>query len=180
VIEYADATSIGSIDLAVSYAASDAWKCAAVLKNIGSKMEWQMPGFLPGVTDRPLPSLTVGSSYTASLAQKPLVWALDARIYALDGTWKELDRTEMVLCTGAEWHGWDNFRVRAGLCDLSFTSDAIRRDDNSFGDNIGGQITAGFSYRPAKKRNGLWINYAAATDKIWAGVDQQLDVTLAF
>jgi hypothetical protein len=179
VIQYESVTGIGSFDIAAAYAVSDVWKIAAVLKNLGAKMEWQM-GFAPVVEDRPVPDLTLGSSYTGwSLAGKPLVWVFDAKAYALDGMWKGLDRAELVLCSGAEWRGWDNFRVRAGLGDLSLTSDLFR-DFKTYGGDFGVQITSGFSYKLSKKKNGPWINYALATDKAWAGVDQLLDVTMAF
>lgn len=178
VLQYESVTNIGSFDLAAAYIVSDAWKIAAVVKYLGAKMEWQM-GFAPTVYDRPVPNLTVGSCYTGSLAEKPLVWQLDAKAYAVDGTFAELDRAELVLCTGAEWRGWENFRVRAGLGDLSLTSD-IFRDGTTYSDGFGMQFTTGFSYRPVKKKSGLWLNYAVATDKIGAGVDQMLDVSLAF
>jgi len=179
VIEYASATSIGSCDVAVAYAASEKWRFAAVLKNLGAKMEWQMGDFSPLVEDQPVPTLVLGRSYATALAAKPLVWLLDVKAYALDGAGAPVDRAELVLCTGAEWRRWDNFYVRAGLGDLSFTSDLFRGVKN-YAEDMGSQFTAGFSYRPSKKQNSLWINYSAATDKVWAGVDQQLDVCLGF
>lgn len=178
-IQYADATSIGSFDFAVSYVASDNWKLAAVMKNAGAKMTWQMGDLAPEVDDRPIPSLTLGSNYAATLAGKPLVWAFDAKIYALDGTWSQLDHAELDLCTGVEWRGWDNFRVRAGIADLPLTGELFGNSE-TYADDFGVQFTAGFSYKFTKKKNGLWLNYAVATDKIWAGVDQLLDITLAF
>jgi hypothetical protein len=178
VIQYESVTNIGSIDIAAAYAVSDVWKIAAVLKNLGAKMEWQM-GFAPVVEDLPVPNLTLGSNYTSTLANKPLIWVLDAKAYALDGTMKQLDHAELDLCTGAEWRGWDNFRVRAGIGDVPLTSD-IFRDAQSYGEGFGIQFTTGFSYKVTKKKGGMWINYAFATDKVWAGVDQMLDVTMAF
>jgi hypothetical protein len=41
-------------------------------------------------------------------------------------------------------------------------------------------MTAGFSYDCSKVKKGMWLNYGVATDKVWAGIDQQLDLTLAF
>lgn len=178
VLQYETVTNIGSFDLAAAYIVSDAWKIAAVVKYLGAKMEWQM-GFAPTVDDRPLPSLTIGSCYTGSLAKKPLIWTVDAKAYVIDGTFAELDRSELVLRTGAEWRGWDNFRIRAGIGDLSLTGD-IFSDSKAYGDGFGMQFATGFSYRLAKKKSGMWLNYAAVTDKIGAGVDQMLDVSLAF
>jgi hypothetical protein len=179
-IRYASATGIGSFDLAAVYRMSNTWTVAAVVKNLGAKMEWQMGELSPIVSDQPLPSMTVGSRLVTTLAQKPLVWTIDCIGYVFDGSWHRLDRTEAVVSTGAEWRRWDNFYVRAGLGDIGITGDLVR-DTKQYSKESGMRITAGFSYDLSKTvRRGMWLNYSAATDKVWAGLDQQLDVTLSF
>jgi len=179
-IHYASATSIGGFDFAAVYRPSDVWTLGAVVKNLGANMEWQMGDLAPLVVDKPIPSFTVGSRYADVLAGKPLVWNVDLAGYIFDGEWKRLDLAEAFLFTGAEWRGWDNFYVRAGIGDVPINN-LIFRDGEQYARKFGMRFTAGFSYDLSKRvRKGLWVNYAAATDKVGAGLDQQLDVTLAF
>ena len=74
----------------------------------------------------------------------------------------------------------DNFYVRAGIGDVPVNGSMFRKEEH-YSRQFGMRLTAGFSYDLSKRvRKGLWINYATATDKVWAGLDQQLDVTLSF
>lgn len=179
-IHYTSATSIGGLDLAAVYRPTDALTFGAVLKNVLTSMEWQMGDLAPSVIDKPVPSFTVGSRYSAVLAGKPLFWNADFTGYIFDGDWNRLDLAEAFFSTGAEWRRWDNFYVRAGIGDLPVNS-LIFHDGEHYAREFGFRFTAGFSYDLSEKvRKGLWVNYAAATDKVWAGLDQQLDVTLSF
>jgi hypothetical protein len=173
-IHYVSATSIGSFDFAGTYRISDVLAIGAVLKNLGAKMEWQMGDWASMVVDRPLPSITLGSRLKGLLAQRPLVWTVDCIGYVFNG------QNEAVLCTGAEWRRWNNFYVRAGIGDVAITGDIVR-DGEQYSREFGMRFTAGFSYnlsRPLHKN--VWINYSTATNRIWAGIDQQLDVTTSF
>jgi hypothetical protein len=170
-IHYASATGIGSFDFAGVYRVSNAWTVAAVLKNIGAKMEWQMGDLAPIVIDQPLPSITVGSKYATSLGEKPLIWTADCIGYVF------YEHNEAVLCTGAEWRRWENFYVRAGIGNVPITGDIINNSEQ-YAKEFGMRFCLGFSYKPVRK--GLWVNYSAATNELWAGIDQQLDVTMSF
>jgi hypothetical protein len=179
-IQYASATGIGGFDIAASYRPSEAWAFGAVLKNLGAGMEWQMGELAPLVMDRPLPILTVGSRYAAVCAGRPLVWTLDCAGYFFGEVWEESGNAEAVFSTGAEWRRWDNFDVRAGIGDVPVNG-SLFREDGQYSRQFGMRFTAGFSYDlSARVRKGLWVNYAAATDRVWAGLDQHLDVTLSF
>jgi hypothetical protein len=178
-IDNVDATGIGAIDLALMYHLSKSWNGALLVKNCGARMEWQMGDFSPLVSDRPLPEFVAAASWSGSFGGKPLLWLVDARGYLVDGEWNMLDRPEAILGTGAEWRRWDNFYVRAGIGSIALNGIILSDSDRYYGE-AAFQITAGFSYDLARVRKGLWLNYGAATDKVWAGIDQQLDVTLAF
>jgi hypothetical protein len=179
-IHYASATGIGGFDFAAVYRVSDVWTLGGVVKNLGASMPWQMGDLAPLVVDRPLPSIALGSRFTASLAGKPLVWNFDCIGYAFGEAQEPGGHTEAFLSTGAEWRQWENFYVRAGIGDVPLNS-AMFSDGELYGREFGMRFTAGFSYDLSKRvRKGMWVNYAVATDKIWAGLDQQLDVTLSF
>ena len=179
-IHYASATGIGAFDFAAVYHLSKAWTFAAVLKHLGATMEWQMGDYSPLVQDQPLPEITLGSSLLTSLAGKPLLWLLDVRTYVFNNRQKQLDHNEAVISTGAEWRRWENFYIRAGIGDVAVNS-AIINDAEQYSREFGMRFTAGFSYDLSKQvRKGLWVNYGAAIEKAWAGIDQQLDVTLSF
>jgi hypothetical protein len=173
-IHYASATGIGSFDFAGVYRVSDVWTVAAVLKNLGAKMEWQMGDLAPIVIDQPLPSITIGSRFATTLAEKPLIWMADCIGYVFN------DHNEAFLCTGAEWRRWENFYVRAGIGDVPITGDIIHNGEQ-YTKEFGMRFCLGFSYNLSKPvRKGLWVNYSAATNEIWAGIDQQFDVTMSF
>lgn len=173
------ATGIGAIDLAMLYRLSKSWNLALLVKNLGARMDWQMGDFSPLVSDRPLPEFVAAMSWMTSFQNKPLLWLIDWRGYLVDGEWNKLDRPEAILGTGAEWRRWDNFYVRAGIGSIALNS-FILSDADRYSSEASFQITAGFSYDLARVRKGLWLNYGVATDKVWAGIDQQLDVTYAF
>jgi hypothetical protein len=179
-ISSASATGIGALDFAVVFRASDSWTVSAIAKNLGADMEWQMGEYAPLVKDQPLPAMVAASCLQTEFFKKPLVWLLDCRGYLFDGSWKQLNRPEAVISSGAEWRRWDNLFVRAGIGDLSLTGD-ITGDPDRYWRQFGVRLCAGFSYDLSKRvRKGLWINYGAATDKVWAGIEQQLDVTYSF
>ena len=178
-IRYVSATTIGAFDAAVSYRMSSAWTLAAVLQNLGADMEWQMGDYEPTVSDKPVPCIVLGSSYMTSWREKPLLWVFDFRGYLLDSYWHMSDHPEATLNTGVEWRGWKTFYLRAGVGDVPVNG-ALLHDRKIYFDEAGLRLTAGFSRELSGIKKGLWLNYAAATDKIWAGLDHQLDVTLSF
>jgi hypothetical protein len=175
----ASATGIGAIDLALLYHMSKSWNLALLCKNLGARMDWQMGDFSPLVSDRPLPEFVAAASWMTSLTNKPLLWLVDCRGYLFDGEWNRLDRPEAILGTGAEWRRWDNFYVRAGIGSIALNGRLVSDADRYYGE-AAFQVTAGFSYDLARVRKGMWLNYGVATDKVWAGIDQQLDVAYRF
>jgi len=178
-VENVDAMGIGAIDLAALYRLSKLWNLALVVKNLGARMEWQMGDYAPMVSDRPLPEMIAAVSWLTLLQNKPLLWLVDCKGYVIDGEWNKLDRPEAFLGTGAEWRRWDNFYVRAGIGGIILNG-LITSDAKRYSNEASFQITAGFSYDCSRVKKGLWLNYGVATDKVWAGIDQQLDLTLAF
>lgn len=178
-ITQVSATGIGALDLAVTYACSKSATVAMLVKNIGAKMDWQMGDFAPLVSDRPLPVVVAAASYRTVLQNRPLVLFVDGRGYVVDGEWNVFDRPEVILGIGAEWRRWETFYVRAGVGDVTLNRD-IYGDADRYRRESSYQITAGFAYDLSKFRRGMWLNYGVTTDKVWAGIDQQLDVTLAF
>ncbi|MBN1131361.1 MAG: hypothetical protein JXA71_20410 [Chitinispirillaceae bacterium] len=178
-IDNVSVTGIGAIDVAASYRMSNTWNFALVVKNLGADMEWQMGDMAPMVSDRPLPCVIVAGCHHTVIAEKPFIWSFDCRGYAFDGGWNRLERPELNVSAGAEWRRWDNFFVRGGIGDISLYRD-LYGDPGRYRNEAAFQVAAGFSYDMVKVRQGLWLNYGIATDKVWAGIDQQLDVTLTF
>ena len=88
-------------------------------------------------------------------------------------------RPEAVIGTGAEWRRWDNFYLRAGIGDIELNRTIID-GEGRYANESSFQVSAGFAYDLSRVRNDLWLNYGVATDKVWAGIDQQLDITCRF
>jgi hypothetical protein len=179
-VHYASATGIGGIDVAAVCRLTDVLTMGGVLRNIGASMEWQMGDLAPLIVDRPLQSFAVGSRFVASLAEKPLVWNVDCIGYLFGEVWEPQGHPEVFLSTGAEWRRWETFYVRAGIGDVPLNG-SMFRDGELYKREFGVRFTAGFSCDLSQRvRKGLWANYAVATNTMWAGIDQQLDITLAF
>jgi len=172
---------IGAIDLGVTWTIDKRLILTAVAQYLGADMLWeiQTPGYNLLIEDRPLPSLTFGSRFETVLLERPLIWRCDARVYALDGDFKMLEKKELQLSNGIEWRYWDAFYLRAGIGEIPFNTD-IYRDRETYREEFGMRVALGFSLDCAKLQKGLKLNYGLSTDKVWAGVDQQLDLTYTF
>lgn len=179
--DYTNVTDIGAVDLAWMFQINKKLTIAAVMKDLGAFMKWAVDkgGSSVQIEDRPLPSLTLASEYQATMRKKPLIWTLDIKTYFLDGHLKILERPECVLNTGFEWRNWDKFYLRAGLAEFLLNGDLLR-DSDSYFSNFPVRITAGFSWDMERLHKGLRLNYGVSTDKLWAGLDQQIDVQWDF
>jgi hypothetical protein len=175
-------STLGAFDLAVTYRQSDALTFVAMIQNLAADFEWQFGDAGSGessVSDKPLRCLVLAGVYKTTLAEKPLVWAFDGKNYLFDSTWSLRDHPEILLNTGVEWRGWETFYLRAGLGDIPLNG-TIAQDAKAYYNEFGLRFSLGFSREMTEIKKGLWLNYAVATDKVWAGVDQQLDVTYSF
>ncbi len=173
--------SLGGIDAALRYRVRDNWIVSATLRDVNGSLNWQFEssGF-DQTTSGTFPiAFILGSRYTTRLLERPLIWYSDLKTYAFDSEFQALPRMVAVLNNGFEWQGWESFVVRAGIAELSFTSDLFRNTDR-YGDEFSFSITAGFGAQLDRVAKGLALNYGLAVNKVWAGVDQQMDVTYEF
>jgi len=179
-LAYSSSSGIGSFDLAVAYKYSEKLSLSLVAANLGSSMKWDINSdWSPVIEDKPVPSFTFGSRYEGSLAKRPLIWTMDLKAYIIDGDWNKIPNPQMVVYSGWEWQRWDSFYIRGGLGDLDING-TILRDAAEYFSDFPVRITAGFGLDLSRYKNGLRLNYGVSTDKLWAGIDQQLDVTLSF
>lgn len=179
---YSSCTDIGSLDLAFVYQLNRLWTMAAVLKDVGASMNWTVNlnnGNSAQIEEKGLPSLTLASEYQGRFFDKPLIWTMDLKGYLFDGEFKILERPQGVFSTGFEWRNWEKFYIRAGLGELLINGDLLR-DRDSYFSSFPIRITAGFSLDMQRLQNGLRLNYGVSTDKLWAGIDQQIDVQWNF
>jgi|WetSurMetagenome_2_1015567.scaffolds.fasta_scaffold00026_17 hypothetical protein len=202
-ILYSDATAVGGFSLAAQYKITDSLTLAFAVRDIsplqlltgapaGIAMNWQVSasseqdfgddesGFgNPSITDLVLPEFVVASSYRGMLARYPFTWTCDINGYVVDGSFTRLQSMEAVLFTGLEWRRWQTFRLRAGIGDITFNR-YLASDWQYYWQNFMFRITAGFGVDMNAIRKGLTLNYALTTDKVWAGVDQKLDIVYGF
>jgi hypothetical protein len=171
---------IGGIDLGVRFKPAERLSFGLVIRDLNTVLEWQFfgsgnGGYSAASTDTVVPvSITAGSQVETSLLGKPLVWTCDLRGYL-----SQVDRKNAVLCMGVEWRRWDQFCIRAGLMDIDVDADLVNAPRTWF-DHLAPAITAGFGLDLSQVRSGLSLSYAMATCRIWAGVDQQIDVVFAW
>lgn len=174
---------IGSFDLALAYKHSEKLYFSLIVKDIGACMDWEIKSindYLSSVVeDRPLPSITLAGKYEGLLLEKPLIWNIDLKGYFFDGEWNQIHRPEANFCIGWEWQYWEKFYIRAGIGDFLINGKMIDKSER-YMDAFPVRITTGFSWAFSNSIPGMRLNYGIATDKAWAGVDQQADLSILF
>ena len=182
-VNYISDYSIGSFDFALSYRPSERLSLCAVLKEANASIDWNFQygtyGYDVPHDDRMLPVCIFGSSYRTAVRGKPFIWNMDLRGYLFDGTWKKLERPQAALSSGCEWQYWKTVFLRLGIGDVPLNGD-IGGDNQRYGREFSFRCTGGIAVDLSAVRSGLRCNYGVCTDKVWAGIDQQLDVTYTF
>lgn len=202
-LQYSDATAVGGFSFAAQYKLTDSLTIALAIRDVsplqilsgapaGIAMNWQVSqsleqnsggasglGSPTSLTDMIMPAFVLASSWRGILAGYPLVWDIDIDGYAVDGTFTKLNSMEAVLFTGAEWRRWQTFRLRAGIGDITMNR-YMTSDTHYYWQNFAFCISAGFGLDLNFLHRGLVLNYALTTDKVWAGVNQKLDVVYGF
>lgn len=179
-VNYSSATSIGAIDIGLSYKASDKLSLALTARNLGASFTWETEnGYYISAEDKPLPKITAGAKYDGVLLKKPLLWRADLMGQLFDGEFNKLDRPQAQLCLGWEWQYWETFFIRAGVGDILFNGDMVK-DSKEYRDQSSMRISLGCAFDVSKYIKGMKVNYGVSTDKVWAGLDHQLDCIYTF
>ena len=182
-IEYSSATGIGGFDFSGRWLVTKDWTLALALRNIAAATDWQISSSYSSlnatINEKLLPEFVAASRLDKKLDGCPLVWTCDLTGYYYDGDWKPLPHADAVLATGVAWQRWKTFCVRAGLGDIEINRSLIQSAADYF-DTFSLRLTAGFGWDLDLVHKGLKLNYAVATDKVWAGIDQQLDFGYSF
>jgi hypothetical protein len=177
-IEHTSATSIGAIDIAATYKMTPALTLCASVKNLLSRNSWRIASYdgdFPPIIEETVPPILVfASSHKLTLLERELVWSADAAVYLFDGEGAFIGSPELVIAAGARWKFTDGITLRAGIADIEISG------GYGYWDSFSPRLALGFSYSLPKLRKGAAFNYAVTTDRIWAGVDQQLDLTVSF
>jgi hypothetical protein len=196
-LNYSDATSVSGFSLGVQYRATDSLTLAFVIRDVDPllmlsgtpasiTMNWQLSesngDYNPSATDFIMPAFVLGAMLHHHLLGHPLLWSCDIDAYVVDGTWTKLNYMEARLHTGIEWQRWNTFRIRCGIDDLPFNRSMFEAPQNGidYWHDFSCRITGGFGWDLVKVRRGLTLNYSVATDKVWAGIDEMLDVVCKF
>jgi hypothetical protein len=188
-LNYSSATAVGGFDFALRYLPLANWSCAVVVRNIdllkilsgnkpGIDLNWEVgssDNINASIIERIVPTVTAASSVDMKLDGRPFIWACDIDAYAIDGDFNKLDHMEIRLNNGFEWKRWDVFAIRAGLGDV-----LLNRTVFSSSNGLDPRVTLGFGVDLSRVHKGLVLNYAIATDRVWAGVDQKTDLTFRF
>ncbi len=177
-VHYSSANGIG-FDIALSYRWSERFVIGALLKDAGATaMNWNFESFA-AQEDKVLPSFVFGSSLTGTLLGRPLVWNMDARFFLFSGDWKAIERPQVTISNGFEWRYWEKVFLRLGIGELPLNSDIVS-DNRSYRDVLSPRISGGLGIDLHSVHEGLRCNYGFSTDRIWAGIDQQLEITYTF
>jgi hypothetical protein len=181
-VEHTSVTSIGALDIAATYKATPALTLSASIRNLLSRNTWGFDSY--GGFDSPdevvvPPVFVLSSSHKLSLLERDFAWNADAVIYLIDGEGRYLGHPEMVLAAGARWKFSDEITLMAGVADVELAGDLFT-GENGYRGSFSPRAALGFSYNLSKLRSGVIFNYSLMTDRIWAGADQQFDITVTF
>ena len=182
-LERSSVTSIGTLDIAGSYRIKPNWILSASVKNLlSSHNSWYIyspNAFAPIIDEVVPPVFVLGSSRRAAFLERELTWNADAVIFLIDGEGAYIGRPEMAVAAGAQWKFTEEITLRAGFSDIELNGD-IYRSSGNYLRGFSPRVTMGFSYVLSGFAQGVTFNYAIMTDRIWAGVDQQVDITVSF
>jgi opacity protein-like surface antigen len=181
-VEHTSVTSIGALDIAATYKATPALTLSASVRNLLARNSWYInsyDGFSPAVDEVIPPVFVLASSHRLTVLEREFVWNADAVIYLIDGEGRYTGHPEMVLAAGARWKFSDEITLKAGVADVELAGDLFT-GENGYRDSFSPRAAVGFSYSLSKLRSWVIFNYSLMTDRIWAGVDQQFDITVTF
>ncbi len=184
-IIYSSATKIGGIDIGVRYVPLKKLVYGLVLKNILASFDWEFTNqaeMLNVAMNDTLPAtLTLGQQYTGALRGKPFIWTCDLVGYIFNGNFKGLEHKHLVINNGFEWQRWKIFYIRAGIRDIILNRD-IFANSGRYKDHFSLAGSLGFQLDLSKALKGrdVKLNYGISNDKVWAGLDQQLDFIVLF
>jgi len=176
------AMSMGGFDVGARIEASDNICIGLVVKNLGAGVTVNTVGDYD--YDIPLeaqfpPAAVAAAQVTTRLLGKPFIWTCDLSGYVFDGKFTKLDHPSAILDNGVEWQYWTQFHLRAGVKDIELNGDIIHNGQR-YRDLFSCAVTAGFYLDLSSLVKGLSLNYALATDKVWAGVENVADFMYVF
>ena len=184
-ITYSSVTEIGGIDIGVCYLPTKRLTLGFVIKNILADFNWEIKdkdNEMSAVYDDKLPmTVTIAQEFKTSLLNKPFIWSSDVIGYFINSGFTTLDRNHVVINNGFEWQRWEMFYIRAGIRDITLNSDIVR-NSSRYKDHFSLAVTGGFLLDLSKALKGkdIKLNYGISTDKVWAGLDQQIDFVFSF
>jgi hypothetical protein len=195
-LQYSDATTIGGFTFGLQYRCTDSLTVAFVIRDVnplqmlsgkpaGIIMNWQLSSasdYSALSTDVILPAFVLGATFRNQLDGYPLLVSCDINGYPVDGTFTKLDYMEARIHAGAEWKRWKTFRIRAGLDDIPVNRSLFAKGDDNvdYWRDFTMRVTGGFGWDVVVMHRKMELNYSLATDKVWAGVDQLVDVVYKF
>jgi hypothetical protein len=180
--QYSSAASLGGFDVGIAYKFRKNVRFGLTLQNLLVISNWEISSLdMLNVTvqDTFAAPVTVGSSVRTQLRGKPLEWSCDLKVVALNSSLKRLEHPEAVLGAGAQWERWQTVHLRAGIGDITLNRDMVR-DRSVYREDFSFRFCAGFWADLSGYARGLGLNYCMSTDKVWAFVDQQIDLMYRF
>lgn len=183
---YSSVTKFGGVDIAVSYRPTKKLFYGLIAKQIFGSLKWSISREETGtfnheVIDTLPIILTLAQQYNGKIKEYPFIWSTDISAYLINSNFKPLRHGHLLIDTGLEWQRWEALFLRFGIGDFELNSE-IFKDDSNYGDYFSLNYTLGFGLNLEKflKNKNLTVNYGIALDKVFAGLDQQLDVILKF
>ena len=176
-------TGIGGFDLSLHLRPAPWLALVAQVRKLGLTMKWEIQtgeyDLNTTSSDAVLPELVAAARVQTAFLERPLYWTVDVVGFLFDPSGGVLGRPQAMLHNGLEWEYWENFALRAGLGEIPLSGRFLDGEGlRSAG--FSPRICAGFGAGLERIRPGLALHYAIMSDRVWAGIDQVLDITLEF
>lgn len=184
-IIYSSETTIGGFDFGMTYKLNKKYRLGLVIKNLLAENKWELKNSLDDLyemySDKLPATITLGHEFKTNLQGKPFIWTCDLIGYIFDCNLRVLDHVHAVVNNGFEWQKWEMFYIRAGVRDIVFNRDLFR-DSRQYKDafSLAGSLGCFIDLSKALRGRNIKFNYAVSTDKVGAGLDQQLDFIVSF
>jgi len=183
-LKYSNQFDLGGIDLGMSFDRSQKLKLGFNFKNLFGIIHWKLKNYNSDYTSQN--NDTLSSPFTAGVRIKstagghPFIWNPDISIYLINSFFSPLEHKFASINNGFIWKRWENFHILAGIENIILNYNLIK-DQDSYKDEFHPVIRLGmYADLSSLIDTDLCIAYSISNDRVWAGVDQKLDLLFNF
>ncbi len=181
---YSNQFDLGGLDIGAAYDKSEKLSAGLKIENLFGIINWSLDDNENDYSSQrndtlPAP-VSAGIRLNTEAGEHPFIWNSDIELYLINAFFSPLDHKFAVLNNGFKWKRWEHFEILAGIDNILLNYNLIKKTDsykNEFHPVIRIGMCADFS---DLTDTDLSVTYSISNDRVWAGVDQKLDLIFNF